>query len=190
MYRFPLQESQGRKRSARNCISTRTTPSPSHASQRPPGTLNEKAPGFIPCTFAAGVAAKMARICVEDTDIGDGVRPRGPADRRLVNHFHRAEGLGPFDAAAPPRLRRMVAEGLPEVPVQNVVDECALPAPAHPGDAHERMERDPDVNPLQVVLAGPTDDKGMIRWYRGAAGGRGSSACRSCTPLSGIVVPS
>ena len=32
----------GAKTSARNCISTRISPSPSHSSQRPPGTLKEK----------------------------------------------------------------------------------------------------------------------------------------------------
>src|SRR2546422_486042 len=40
--RLPSHWSQGTKTSARNCISTRTSPSPWQASHRPPGTLKEK----------------------------------------------------------------------------------------------------------------------------------------------------
>jgi hypothetical protein len=47
--------------SARNCISTVTVPSPSQTSQRPPGTLKEKAPGPKPLRLASGWAAKSAR---------------------------------------------------------------------------------------------------------------------------------
>ena len=42
LYRFPLQLSHVRYKSAMNCISIFWTPSPSHVSHRPPGTLNEK----------------------------------------------------------------------------------------------------------------------------------------------------
>ena len=41
---------------------TRTTPSPSHASQRPPGTLNEKWLGERPRVLASLVAANRSRI--------------------------------------------------------------------------------------------------------------------------------
>ncbi len=43
--RLPWQTSQGTYTSGRKCISTRFTPSPSQASQRPPFTLKEKRPG-------------------------------------------------------------------------------------------------------------------------------------------------
>jgi hypothetical protein len=44
--RFPPQVSQVSQRSAMNCISILTRPSPSHSSQRPPSTLKEKNPGL------------------------------------------------------------------------------------------------------------------------------------------------
>ena len=60
--RVPSHTSHGTKTSARNCISTRTWPSPSHASQRPPGTLNEKLLAVSPRVFASLVVAKSSRM--------------------------------------------------------------------------------------------------------------------------------
>ncbi len=41
------------------------TPSPWHASQRPPLTLNEKRPGWKPRAFASGSIAKSSRMNVK-----------------------------------------------------------------------------------------------------------------------------
>src|SRR5918997_898548 len=60
--RRPSHCSHGTNTSARNCISTRTSPSPSHASQRPPGTLNEKWLAVRPRDRASLVAANSSRI--------------------------------------------------------------------------------------------------------------------------------
>ncbi len=60
--RLPSHWSQGTNTSARNCISTRTSPSPSHASHRPPGTLNEKWLAVRPRLRASFVAANSSRM--------------------------------------------------------------------------------------------------------------------------------
>ena len=60
--RRPPHSSHGTNTSARNCISTRTTPSPSHPSQRPPGTLKEKWPGVSPAARAPPVCENSSRI--------------------------------------------------------------------------------------------------------------------------------
>src|SRR6266478_3092244 len=60
--RLPSHWSHGTNTSARNCISTRTSPSPWQASQRPPGTLNEKWLAVSPRERASFVAANSSLI--------------------------------------------------------------------------------------------------------------------------------
>ena len=47
LYRAPLHTSHGTYTSGRKCISILIVPSPAHASQRPPFTLNENRPGQV-----------------------------------------------------------------------------------------------------------------------------------------------
>ena len=78
---MPSHCSQGTKTSARNCISTRTSPSPWHASQRPPGTLNEKWLAVSPRARASLVSENSSRIGSNAlryvTGFDRGVRPIG-----------------------------------------------------------------------------------------------------------------
>src|SRR5262249_12964758 len=79
--RLPSQTSHGTNTSARNCISTLTSPSPSHAAQRPPGTLNEKWLAVRPRDLASLVDANSSRIGSKAlryvTGFDRGVRPIG-----------------------------------------------------------------------------------------------------------------
>src|SRR5205809_4784784 len=59
--RLPAQTSHGTNTLARNTISTSTCPAPSHASHRPPATLNENVLGVYALARASGSAANNAR---------------------------------------------------------------------------------------------------------------------------------
>jgi hypothetical protein len=59
--RRPPHDAHTSDTSARNCISIVSKPSPAQASQRPPATLNEKAPGPSSRASASGVFANAAR---------------------------------------------------------------------------------------------------------------------------------
>ena len=83
--RLPSHWSHGTNTSARNCISTRTSPSPWHASQRPPGTLNEKWLAVSPRARASFVGGEQLADRIERLEIGDRVRARRAADRRLID---------------------------------------------------------------------------------------------------------
>src|SRR4051812_18885729 len=60
--RFASQTGHGTKTSERNCISTRSYPSPRQWSQRPSPLLNENDEWLNPAAWAAGVPAKSSRI--------------------------------------------------------------------------------------------------------------------------------
>src|SRR5690606_38390273 len=80
--RDPRLNSQGTKSSSRKFISILIVPSPAHASQRPPLTLNENRPGPYPRTFASSVSAKILRMRSQTpvyvAGFDRGVRPIGP----------------------------------------------------------------------------------------------------------------
>src|SRR5262249_42357136 len=59
--RRPPHASHGTVTSARKCISSVTVPCPRHVSQRPPATLNEKAPAASSSPRPSSVRAKRGR---------------------------------------------------------------------------------------------------------------------------------
>ncbi len=91
---------RARRRSGRKCISMAITPSPWHASQRPPLTLNEKRPGRKPRALRFGQHREQLADEREQAGVGRRVRARRAADRRLIDLDHLV------DAARCPRSRR------------------------------------------------------------------------------------
>ena len=89
---------------------------------------------------------------IERLQIGDRVRARRPADRRLIDEHDVGDELGAFelavraDAAVPVALRALQRR------VEHVVHERALARAADAGHARQHAERDLDVDVLQVVL--------------------------------------
>src|SRR5256886_11681018 len=79
--RLPAQTSHGTNTLARNTISTSTCPAPSHASHRPPATLNENVLGVYALARASGSAANRARsssnALMYVMGLDRGVRPMG-----------------------------------------------------------------------------------------------------------------
>jgi hypothetical protein len=103
--RVPSHWSHGTNTSARNCISTRTWPSPWHASQRPPGTLNEKWLAVRPRDLGILRAGEQLADRIERLEVGDRVRARRPPDGRLVHQDDVGDVLAPSSRRYAPTLR-------------------------------------------------------------------------------------
>ena len=118
-------------------MSTRTWPSPAQASQRPPGTLNEKSAGGEPAAARVAGGREQLADAVERLQVGDGVGARRAPDRRLVDQHdvvhvgraldgvvlpHRPVPAARARAAGPRRARRAPASTCrsPETPVTQV----------------------------------------------------------------------
>jgi hypothetical protein len=85
------------------------------------------------------------------------VRPRGPADGRLIDLDDLVHQFDAFDGVVDARLGTGAIDGLRQRAVQDVVDERGLAGAAHAGDRREGANREPDVDVLQVVRAGAAD---------------------------------
>src|SRR5438552_6362320 len=85
------------------------------------------------------------------------VRPRRPADRRLVDVDDLVDLLDPLHAVVVPRTLLRAGDDLRETPVEDLVHERALAGARDPGDRDEEPERKAHVDVLQVVLAGAAD---------------------------------
>ena len=91
---------------------------------------------------------------VERLQIGDRIRSRRSADRRLIDEGDIRDVLEPFklaeraDAPIPIALRALDRR------IEDVVHECRLAGSADTGHARQRVQRDIDVDVLQVVFAG------------------------------------
>ena len=119
----------------------------------------EAARGVAAHTRLRGSREKPPHV-VPDAHVGGRARPRGSADRGLVDLEHpshrlpaRDRGappwcLGPGPATAPRRDERM------HVVVQHVAHQGALPAAAHARDARHAAEREGRVDAREVVQAG------------------------------------
>ena len=126
----------------------------------------------------AGRAAAVAGVEAEGTggvlaflrgrfrceDVTDGVeRPNvtrwigasGPADRGLVDHHNIIDQLGAPQTGELPGSFGGFAPVLQQSRVQNILNERRFPGSRHPGHADQALQRDADVDVLQVVLGNP-----------------------------------
>ena len=142
--------------SARNCISTVTVPSPSQTSQRPPGTLKEKAAGGEVLALGIGLRGEEGADVVEGLDVGDGVGARGAADGGLVDEDDLVEVLDAGEAAEEGAgvAGFGLAERLLEGAVEDLMDDGGFAGAGDAGDAAEQVEGDVEVDAAEVVDAG------------------------------------
>ena len=149
---MPSHWSHGTKTSARNCISTRTSPSPWHASQRPPGTLNEKWLAVRPRALRVLGQREQLANRIERLEIRDRIRARRPADRRLIDEHDVGDVFEPVELAERADAAIPVALGALDRGVEHVVHERGLARSADAGHAGQRVQRNLDVDVLEVVL--------------------------------------
>ena len=116
---------------------------------------------------------------VEGADVARRDRATGLADRGLIHEHHVRNRLHPVNPVVAPRGLPRAAETLEDPAVAHLLHQGRFPRAAHPGHAHEAPERDPDVDPLQVVLrraadqemAGVAEMTEVASLRRGSAGG-------------------
>ncbi len=117
------------------------------------GHVEGEVPGGQPERLRPGQAREELADLVERLDVRHRVRARGPPDRLLVDEADAGQVL---EAG-----QRLVGAGRLELrlerpghrAVERVVDERGLAGARDPGDAGERVERDPDREVLEVVRA-------------------------------------
>ena len=154
--RLPSQTGQVTQTSARKSISSRFEPFPSQASQRPPATLKLNRPALVASGLRLGKPGVEVADQVEQLDIRGRVRPRRPADRRLVDvddlvemiEPRRSGRAAPGSVIAPLRSRARVSRRMS--PTSEL-----LPEPLTPVTQTNRPSGNDDVDPLEVVAAGP-----------------------------------
>ena len=89
---------------------------------------------------------------IEGADIARRVGARGLADRRLVDHHHVVDLVGAVQRAVRARRLGRLALGLAQRRVEHVLHQRRLARARDAGDAHQALERDGDVDVLEVVL--------------------------------------
>jgi hypothetical protein len=100
---------------------------------------------------------------VEGADVARGIRARGAADRRLVDHDDRAERLRTFDALVRARRLGRLAEPFAQRRIQHVLHERRFAGSGHAGDAHQPVQRDRDIDVFEIVLTRAANVQG-VRW--------------------------
>ena len=100
---------------------------------------------------------------IERLEIGHRIRPRRPADRRLIDQHHVAHELVAFEPLVRADLAIPIALGALQRRVEHVVHERRLARSADAGDAGQRVERDLDVDALEVVLGGAEQPDALRR---------------------------
>ncbi len=99
LYRCALHTSQGTYTSGRKCISTLMTPSPWHASQRPPLHVEAEPAGVVATGCAIRAPRRRAHATARTAPVYvAGVRPRRAADGALVDVDDAIDLLQPVDA--------------------------------------------------------------------------------------------
>ena len=92
----------------------------------------------------------------EDLDVGCRVRPKALPDGRLIDQDQVVYAFEALDGVKGPLLKLRIAIAFCAV-IEGLVDEGGLPCAGDAGDADHDSERDPDIDSLQVMLAGISD---------------------------------
>ncbi len=108
--------------------------------------------GRVLARLRLGRAREQVADGVERADIARRVGARGLADRRLVHHHHLADGVPAAQAAVPAGRFGGLALGLEQRRVEHVLHQRGLARAGDARDADQTLERDRDVEVLQVVL--------------------------------------
>ena len=161
-------------------------PSPSQASQRPPGDVEGEAPRAVAAQAGLGDGGEEVADRREDPGVGRRVRARRAADRALVDVDHLVDVLQPHQLRERRRALLGAVQRVGERLEERLDDQRALARAGDAGDAGQRPERDLEVDPLEVVAARADQAE---RLHAGAprAPGSGSRAsrrgtCRSASP--------
>ena len=104
----------------------------------------------LPCERLAG---EQLADCIEGADIARGIGARRAANRRLIDHHDAGELLGAFERIVRARRFRRLAKTLEQRRMQDILNQRRFARSGHPGDAHEAVQRNRDVDSLEIVFA-------------------------------------
>src|SRR5206468_13031282 len=103
---------------------------------------------------------------IDRADVAGRVSTGGLADGRLIDHHHLFNLRMAGDAAVLAGLfGRFVLEPK-QAAIENVLDERGIARAADTGDANQPVERDLDVDGLEIVFGGGADAERMGEWAR------------------------
>ena len=94
---------------------------------------------------------------VEGPDVARGIGARGAADRRLVDEHHLVDEVGAAERPVRARSFRGPALGAQQRRMQHVLHQRRLARSRDAGDADQAVQRNRDVDALQIVFRGPQD---------------------------------
>ena len=94
---------------------------------------------------------------VERADVARRIGARGAADRRLVDQHDLVDQVGAAEQPMRARGFRGLALGAQQRGMQYVLHQRRLARSRDAGDAHQPMQRNRDVDALQIVLGGAED---------------------------------
>ena len=125
----------------------------------------------------------------EKARVGRWVRSGRPADGRLIDLDHLVERGDAVNLVVSARFVRRPVQRSRKRSVQDVVHQGGLARPADAGDRCEQADRNPDVDVLQVVRAGASDDD--LALERGAPDARRRDGAQACEvrPRNRTFVP-
>ena len=187
--RLPSHWSHGTNTSARNCISTLTSPFALAGLAAAARHVEREVAGGQPARPRVLGRGEQLANRIERLQIGHRIRARRAADRRLVDEHDVGDELGAFelavraDAAIPVALRALQRR------VDHVVHERALARAADAGDAGQHAERDLDVDVLEVVLRGAENAHALVGRLAAGWPAPGSPARRAGTSPSATAAP-
>ena len=110
---------------------------------------------------------------IEGADVAGGIRAGGAADAALIDHDDVIDEIGAVEGAVGAGVFGGFALGAQQGGIEHIVDQGGFAGAADAGDAHEALQRDLDVDGLEVVLGGAVEAQAPGRWAL-----RGPAACR------------
>src|ERR1700678_17801 len=116
------------------------------------GNVERKMAGSESAFFGFGRGGEDFADAVESFQIRCRIGARRPADGRLVDHFHGADGIVAFQAVAEFAPIAAGAAG-PQRFVKNIVDQRGFARAGDAGDRDEQAQRNHDVEAFDVVAA-------------------------------------
>ena len=127
------------------------------AALAPPALHVEREPArLVAADLRLGRLREQLADVVEHPGVRGRVRPRGPADRRLVDADHLVDLPGSRDPGVPaPRQPRPV-ELVRQRRVQDVADQRRLARPGHAGDRHEQPSGNATSMPRRLCSRAPS----------------------------------
>ena len=119
------------------------------------GDVEREVRGVESRPLGVGLVGVEFADLVVGLDVGHGVRPRGFADRVLIDHFDRTKRRKvAFDGVEIARFEPRIEQQAPQCGIEDAFGQRRFAAAAHARDAGHHPERNPHVDILQVVLPG------------------------------------